>query len=110
AQAPVALGSAATFGVLAGSIVSSTGAITVNGDLGVSPGTTLSGAPTVTGTTHLGDALAVQAQLDLTTAYNEVAGRTVGAMTVSGNLGGQTFTPGLFKSTSSLDISSGVLT
>ncbi len=109
-QAPVALGSATTFAVLAGSTVTSTGGTTVNGDLGVSPGTGLTGAPTVNGTIHLGDAAAAQAQLDLTTAYNDAAGRTVGAIGVAGNLGGQTLTPGLYKSTSSLAISSGDLT
>jgi hypothetical protein len=109
-QAPVALGSATTFAVLAGSTVTSTGGTTVNGDLGVSPGTTLTGAPTVNGTTHLGDPAAAQAQLDLTTAYNDAAGRTLGAVTVAGNLGGQTLAPGLYKSTSSLEISSGDLT
>jgi hypothetical protein len=82
----------------------------VDGDLGVSPGTTVTGSPTITGTLHLGDPIAAQAQLDLTTAYNDAAGRTVGAITVAGNLGGQTLTPGLYKSTSSLEISSGDLT
>src|ERR1043166_2232880 len=108
--APVALGSATKFAVLGGSTVTSTGATTVNGDLGISPGTALTGAPTVNGTLHLGDGVASQAQLDLTTAYNDAAGRTVGAVTVAGNLGGQTLAPGLYKSTSSLEISSGDLT
>jgi len=58
----------------------------------------------------LADPVAAQAQLDLTTAYNDAAGRTVGAITVAGNLGGQTLAPGLYKSTSSLEISSGDLT
>src|ERR1041385_3248767 len=110
AQAPVPLGSATTFGVLAASTITSTGATTVNGDLGVSPGTTVTGAPTVTGTLHLGDSTAAQAQLDLTAAYNDAAGRTVGAIGVAGNLGGLTLAPGLYKSTSSLEISSGDLT
>jgi hypothetical protein len=109
-QAPVALGSASTFAVLAGSTVTSAGATAVDGDLGVSPGTTMTGAPTVKGTTHLGDAVAAQAQLDLTSAYNDAAGRTVSPITVAGNLGGQTLTQGLYKSTSSLEISSGDLT
>jgi hypothetical protein len=109
-EAPVNLGSAATFGVLAASTVTSTGATMVDGDLGVSPGTTVTGSPTITGTLHLGDPIAAQAQLDLTTAYNDAAGRTVGAITVAGNLGGRTLTPGLYKSTSSLEISSGDLT
>jgi hypothetical protein len=53
--ASVSLGAASTFGVLAASTATNTGATTVNGDLGVSPGTTVTGAPTVTGTLHLGD-------------------------------------------------------
>jgi hypothetical protein len=64
----------------------------------------------VNGAIHAGDSAAAQAQLDLTTAYNDAAGRTVGAVTVAGNLGGLTLTPGLYKSTSSLEISSGDLT
>jgi hypothetical protein len=111
-QAPVPLGSAANFVVLAGSTVTNTGATTVTGDLGVSPGTAVTGFPPgmVTGATHAGDATAAQAQIDLTTAFNDAAGRSVGAVTVAGNLGGQTLTPGLYKSTSSLAISSGDLT
>src|ERR1051326_9496289 len=111
-QAPVPFGSAATFRVLAGSTVTSTGATTINGDLGLSPGTAVTGFPpgVVNGTIHAGDPAAAQAQLDLTTAYNDAAGRTVGAITVAGNLGGQTLTPGLYKSISSLEISSGDLT
>ncbi len=111
-QATVALGSASGFAVLAGSTVTSTGATAVGGDLGVSPGTAVTGFPpgTISGTIHAGDATAAQAELDLTVAYNDAAGRTVGPVTVAGNLGGLTLTPGLYKSTSSLEISSGDLT
>jgi len=111
-QAAVVLGAAANFAVLAGSTVTNTGVTMVTGDLGVSPGTAVTGFPpgVVSGATHAGDATAAQAQLDLTTAFNDAAGRTVGAVTVAGNLGGQTLTPGLYKSTSSLEISSGNLT
>src|SRR5205814_979915 len=42
--------------------------------------------------------------------YNDAAGRTIGAILVAGNLGGRTLTPGLYTSTSSLEISSGDLT
>src|SRR5688572_12347796 len=111
-ETPVALGSASGFGVLAASTVTSTGGTTINGDLGLSPGTAVTGFPpgTVNGTMHVADAAAAQAQLDLTTAFNDAAGRTIDAITVAGNLGGQTLTPGLYKSTSSLEISSGDLT
>ena len=109
-EAPVNLGSAATFGVLAATTVTSTGATMVDGDLGVSPGTTVTGSPTITGTLHLGDPTAAQAQLDLTVAYNDAAGRSVAPITVAGNLGGQTLAPGLYTSATSLEISSGDLT
>jgi hypothetical protein len=65
---------------------------------------------TVNGTIHAADPAAAQAQLDLTTAYNDAAGRTVDAITVAGDLGGQTLAPGVYKSTSTLAISSGDLT
>jgi hypothetical protein len=111
-QAPVVLGSVANFVVLAGSTVTSTGPTSVTGDLGVSPGTAVTGFPpgTVVGAQHAGDPIAAQGVADLTIAYNDAAGRTLCAVTVAGNLGGQTLTPGLYKSTSSLAISSGDLT
>src|SRR3989449_434469 len=111
-QAPVDLGAATTFVILAGSTVTNTGATKVNGDLGLSPGTAVTGFPpgTVNGTIYAGVPAAAQAQLALTTAYNDAAGRTVGAIPVAGKLGGQTLPPGLYKSTSSLEISSGDLT
>src|ERR1051325_7526377 len=109
-QAPVPLGTATTFGVLAGSTVTSTGETTVNGDLGVSPGAAVTGTLRVSGMIHAGDPTAAQAQAHLTIAYDDAAGRTVGAITVAGNLGGLTLVPGLYKSTSSLEISSGDLT
>jgi len=109
--AAVDLGSAANFRVLASSTVANTGGTMVDLDLGVSPGSSVTGFPpgTVSGTIHAGDATAATAQSDLTTAYNDAAGRPSDA-TVSGNLGGQTFGPGVFTSSSSLAISSGDLT
>jgi hypothetical protein len=113
AQLIVPLGSAAAFAVLAGSTVTNTGATMVNGNLGVSPGSAVVGFPPgyVNGNTYTGvGSAAGQAQLDLTTAYNDAAGRTLAPVTVAGNIGGQTLAPGLYKSTSSLAISSGNLT
>ena len=110
AQAPVSLGAAAKFAVLAATTVTSSGATTVNGHLGLSPGTAVTGSLKVSGMIHAGGRTADQAQSGLTTAYNDAAGRTAGALTVAGDLGGLTLTPGLYKSTSSLEISSGDLT
>jgi hypothetical protein len=110
AQAPVNLGTAAAFGVLAGSTVTNTGPTVVNGDVGLSPGTAVTGFPpgTVVGTIHAADAVAAQAQIDLTAAYNDAASRGPAAV-VSGDLGGQTLIPGVYHSTSSLGIT-GTLT
>jgi hypothetical protein len=111
-QAAPALGGAGAFAILAGSTVTSTGATALTGDLGVSPGTAVTGFPpgTLTGATHAGDAASAVGMTDLTTAYNDAAGRTLAPVTVAGNLGGLTLPPGLYKSTSSLAISSGDLT
>ena len=106
-QAPVDLGSAANFAVLAGSTVTSVDGTTITGDVGVSPGTEVTGFPpgVVIGDIHAGDTVAAQAQSDLTDAYNDAAGRTsTDTVTLAGNLGGQTLTPGLYKSTSSSEI------
>lgn len=111
-QGAVALGGADAFVVLAGSTVTNTNATALTGDMGVSPGTAVTGFPpgTLTGAIHAGDATSATAMTDLTTAYNDAAGRTLEPVTVAGNLGGLTLPPGLYKSTSSLSISSGDLT
>ena len=109
-QTLVPLGSTTPFAVLAATTVTTVPTTMINGDLGVSPGNTVTGAPIVNGTLHLGDPIAAQAQLDLTIAYNDAAGRSLDAVLVAGNLGGQTLAPGLYKSSSSLEISSGDLT
>ena len=110
-QAPVALGAAAGFAVLAGPTVTNTGLTTVTGDLGTSPGTAVTGfgPGVVVGTQHAGDGVSASAQASLTTAYNDAAGRSLCPVSVAGNLGGLTLAPGLYKSTSSLEISSGDL-
>ena len=109
----VSLGSSSDLAVLAGSSVTSTGATVITGDLALSPGSSIGGFPPgiLNGTQHINDATANQGKLDLTAAYNDAAGRTsTDIVTLSGNIGGLTLTPGLYKSTSSLSISSGDLT
>src|SRR5688572_2879783 len=112
-MATVSLAGSSNIAVLAGSAVTSTGATVITGDLALSPGTSVGGFPPgiLNGTLRINDAIATQAKLDLTAAYNDAAGRTsVDIVTLSGNIGGLTLTPGLYKSTSSLSISSGDLT
>jgi len=106
-QTAVSLGTAANFEVLAGSGVTNTGKTNVTGNLGVSPGTTVTGfgPGTVSGTISTGvGSAAGAAQNDLTTAYNNAQGLTLCPINVSGDLGGLTLAPGLYKSTSSLAI------
>jgi hypothetical protein len=106
AVATVNLGTAGSFGVLAGSTVTNTGATIVNGDLGVSPGTAITGFPPgiVNGTVHDADGVAAGAQSDLTTAYNDAAGRGP-AGSVGPFIGaGQTLAPGVYNATTSLDV------
>ena len=76
----VNLGTASPFVVLGGSTVTNTGPSVLNGDLGVSPGTSLDrlrAQAVVNGATHENDAVAAQAQTDLTTAYNVAAGQPI---------------------------------
>ena len=99
AVAPVSLGTAASYAVLAASTVTNTGPTTVTGDLGLSPGTSVTGFPPgqVIGAVHIADAAAAQAKTDLTAAYNDAAGRTTTA-TVPVELGGTTKTSGVYES------------
>lgn len=113
-QSKISLGySASTLAILAGTAVTNTGATVITGDLALSPGTSVGGFPPgiLNGTQHINDTTANNAKVDLTAAYNDAAGRTCTDMvTIAGNLGGLTLTPGLYKSTSSVAISSGDLT
>ena len=112
-QATISLASSSTLAILAGSSITSTGATNITGDVGLSPGSSVGGFPPgiLNGTQHINDVISDQAKLDLTAAYNDAAGRTAtDIVTLSGNIGGLTLTPGLYKSTSSLAISSGDLT
>ena len=111
AQTGVNIGSAASFVVLAGSAVVSNGPTTLCGNLGISPGNSLTGTPFLScgGSQNLADTVAANAQGDLATAYDDALFRSSPA-TITGDLGGQILYPGLYKSLSSLEITSGDLT
>ncbi|MHB8437687.1 MAG: ice-binding family protein [Acidimicrobiales bacterium] len=98
AQPTVGLGSAAPFSVLAGQTVTNTGPSVLAGELGVSPGSAVTGFPPgSSGAQHVGDAVASQAQSDLTTAYNDAAGRTPATTESNPDLGGKTLIAGVYK-------------
>ena len=106
AATAVNLGTADSYAVLGGSTVTNTGPTIVNGNLGLSPGTSVTGFPpgTVNGVQHVTDAAAAQAQAALVTAYDAASGQTVAVTMVAGDLGGQTLAPGIYKSTSALGL------
>jgi hypothetical protein len=100
--AAIDLDTAAPFVVLGGSAVTNSGPSVLNGELGVHPGTGLSGfgAPaTVNGAVHQADSVAAGAQLDVGTAY-DVAAQEPSADLSSQDLGNKTLTSGGYSYTS----------
>jgi type VI secretion system secreted protein VgrG len=102
------LGSAENFAVLAGSTVTNTGPTSLWGDLGVWPGTAITGfgpidggPGIVHGTTYPGGSVAQQAQSDLTTAYNAIASESSTANLSGQDLGGMTLGAGVYHFDSS---------
>ena len=102
-----------TFAVLAGSTITNTGASIIDGDLGLSAGTAITGFPpgTVNGTIHNADGVALQAQSDWTSAFSAATGAACpGGNDLSGqDLGGLTLTPGVYCLSSSAQLT-GTLT
>lgn len=87
------------FAILAATTITNTGATTINGDVGLHPGTAfVNTGVTLNGTAYLTDAVALQAKNDLVTVYNAAAGRTPATDTFSGDnpLGGKTLTSGVY--------------
>ncbi len=107
----VPMGTASTFAILAGTTVTNTGSSTISGSLGLSPGTSVTGFPPgviTNGTEYVTDAIATQAQSDLTNAYLDAAGQTpatpVSNLSSNLDLGGLTLGPGIYSSASSLNV------
>lgn len=112
AQTAPSLGTASTYSVLAGQTVTNTGPTTITGDIGVSPGTAITGFPpgvVVGGVTHSADAAALQAESDLTAAYVNLTGQMCNTELTGQDLGGLTLTAGVYCFSSSAQLT-GVLT
>jgi cysteine-rich repeat protein len=107
------LGTANSFAVLGGSTVTNTGSSIISGNLGVSPGFAITGFPPGTvvppGTIHAADAVAGQAQEDLTIAYDDLAGMACNFDLTGQDLGGMLLTPGVYCFSSSAGLT-GTLT
>jgi hypothetical protein len=95
----VDLGAAETHGVLGNTTVTCDDLGSIGGDVGVAPGTSITGFPPcgLTGALHAGDAYAQSAHNSLATAYGQVAGM-ICAVSVTTDLGGQTLQPGVYCS------------
>ena len=106
-------GTTTSFGVLAATTITNTGSTnisgTAGGDIGLSPALLFPDSSTVTvsGTKHLGDAIAATAQVDLATAYTAAAAATP-TILASGDLAGQVITPGIYSASALLTNSGGL--
>lgn len=108
----VNLGAAAPNGIMAGTAVTCVNGGIINADVSVSPGNTVNGfGPCViTGVQNLANAAAEQAQLDLTAAYNTLAGLACPpANAIVANLGGTTKEAGVYCTESGIGVT-GTLT
>src|ERR1700686_2725688 len=108
----VSLGVAQNFAVLGNTTVTNTGPTVITGNLGVSPGSAITGFPpgaVTQGTLHANDALAFQAHADAFTAYNTLVGEAPTADLTGLDLGGMTLNPGVYKFSSSAQLTGTLL-
>ena len=103
------LGSAGSFAVLGASTVTNTGATTLGGDLGLSPGTSITGSGTITltGTIHATDGVAGTAQADASKAFTNL-NLLAPTMPINTALSG-TLTPGVYQYSSTALLSGALI-
>ena len=112
AQTAPGLGGASSYAVLGGQTVTNTGPTTIDGDLGVWPGTSVTNFPpgiVTGGTIHQGDSHAQLAQDAVTTTYDALSAQPCSADLTGQDLGGMTLTAGVYCFSSSAQLT-GALT
>jgi hypothetical protein len=91
------LGTTANFAVVAGQTITNTGPTVIVGDLGLHPGSAVTGAPAVVGAEHVADGVALQAKNDLVTAYTVAKNEPPDSTLSNPELGGLTLVPGVYR-------------
>lgn len=110
AEAPINLGTAVGYAILAGQTITNTGTTVINGNIGIAPGSAFTQGPAIiNGVIHINDAAAIQAKQDLVVAFNDAAGRLPETI-IPAELGGTTLTPGYYVSSSGSFNLTGILT
>jgi LPXTG-motif cell wall-anchored protein/uncharacterized repeat protein (TIGR01451 family) len=107
----VNLGTTASYAVLAGSTITNTGPTVITGDIGLSPGSAITGEDEITrnGARHVADAAAVLAKSDLTAAFDDASSRALTTTLDGVELGGRILGPGVYETGGVLEIT-GTLT
>lgn len=111
AEPTVNLGTTASYAVLAGSTITNTGPTVITGDVGLYPGSAITGEDEITrnGELHVGDAEAILAKTDLVAAYNDATSRALSATLDGVELGGRILQPGVYETGGVLELT-GTLT
>jgi hypothetical protein len=106
AATAINLGAATPYAVVAGTTITNTGSTVITGDIGLSPGTSITGFPpgTVAGTTGAADAVSLAAQTSATAAFGVAAGETPFTTVAGGTIGGTTLSPGVYETASAMQL------
>ncbi|HWD95596.1 MAG TPA: ice-binding family protein [Acidimicrobiales bacterium] len=106
AATAINLGGATPYAVVAGTTITNTGGTVITGNIGLSPGTSITGFPPglVSGTTGAANATSLAAQTSATAAYGVAAGATPFTTVAAGTIGGTTLSPGVYTSASAMQL------